>query len=124
VVCVTVPAFMFLWSQHDDVNHHCRRYTSIQLRRLLSSRGLELLFHSYFNFWLFFPIAALRLLTAVLPKRKRNDAGSDFFTMRNALLDKIFYLILRSEAWLLFSGLRLPVGVSVLSSSRKAAERA
>ncbi len=26
LVCVTVPAFMFLWNQHDDVNHHVRRY--------------------------------------------------------------------------------------------------
>ena len=34
VMCVTVPAFMFLWSEHDVVNHHFRRYTSPILRGL------------------------------------------------------------------------------------------
>lgn len=120
VVCVTVPAFQFLWSQHDDVNHHFRRYTGAQLRKLMAATGLQPLFHSYFNFWLFFPIAAFRLLALVLPKRKREDSGSDFFAVQSPLLDKLFYAIFRSEAQPLWWGFRFPVGVSILSSWRKA----
>src|SRR5262249_10147040 len=30
-VC-TVPAFNFLWSEHDNLNHHKRRYTKGELR--------------------------------------------------------------------------------------------
>ena len=29
LIVLTVPAYMFLWSQHDEVNHHYRRYTQI-----------------------------------------------------------------------------------------------
>ncbi|NKB88063.1 MAG: methyltransferase domain-containing protein [Acidobacteria bacterium] len=34
---VTVPASMRLWSSHDVVNHHYRRYERAQLQRLLSA---------------------------------------------------------------------------------------
>jgi SAM-dependent methyltransferase len=119
LVSITVPAFMFLWSRHDDVNHHCRRYTGGQLRRVMAKTGARPVFHSYFNFWLFFPIAAFRLLGLILPQKPREDAGSDFFAVQNQLLDKVFYAVFRTEAPLLRWGLRLPVGVSILSTWRK-----
>ena len=37
---VTVPAFEWLWTTHDDVNHHMRRYTGNQIRRALTDAGL------------------------------------------------------------------------------------
>jgi len=118
VVCVTVPAFMFLWSRHDDVNHHFRRYTSAQLHQLIARPGMERLLHSYFNFWLFIPIASFRLLSRILPQKKsRKDAGSDFFVLQSPLLDRIFYWIFRTEAPLIRMG--LPVGVSIISTWRK-----
>jgi len=134
LVSVTVPAFMFLWSQHDDVNHHCRRYTGGQLRRLMATAGALTVFHSYFNFWLFFPIAAFRMFRWLLPSRPKDsspkdcspkdsskDAGSDFFAIRNTLLDKVFYALFRSEEPLIRWGVRFPVGVSILSTWRKPA---
>lgn len=124
LICVTVPAFMFLWSRHDDVNHHCRRYSGPQLRALLAAAGGEPVNHSYFNFCLFFPIAAFRLLTSMLPKRQRKDAGSDFFAVQSPLLDRVFYAIFRSEGILLRWGVRLPVGVSILSTWKKTGPRA
>src|SRR5207253_9325776 len=30
---VFVPAFMYLWSKHDVVNQHFRRYTAVELKR-------------------------------------------------------------------------------------------
>ena len=36
---VTVPAFMFLWSEHDVVNQHRRRYRRPQLAALLAAAG-------------------------------------------------------------------------------------
>jgi len=121
LVCVTVPAFMFLWSHHDDVNHHCRRYTRKGLRGVLQRAQLRSVFQSYFNFWLFFPIATYRLVEGLRKPAKREDAGSDFFAMRNGLLDRVLYFILRTERVLLGAGLRLPVGVSILSTWRKEA---
>jgi SAM-dependent methyltransferase len=123
LVSLTVPAFMFLWSRHDVVNHHCRRYTAPQLRRLVERCGSPPVFHSYFNFWLFPPIAGMRMLQTILPKNtSRTDAGSDFFAVQDALLDKLFYAIFRSEAPLVRWGVRLPFGVSILSTWRKPTE--
>jgi SAM-dependent methyltransferase len=122
LVCVTVPAFMFLWTRHDDVNHHVRRYTSPELRQVLGQTGASPVFHSYFNCWLFFPIALFRLAARFLggsSSNRREDAGSDFFAVQNPLLNKLFYGIFRSESFLLRNGIPLPVGVSILSTWRK-----
>lgn len=120
MISVTVPAYMFLWSRHDDVNHHCRRYTAGQLRRVMAGRCSRPLFHSYFNFWLFFPIAGFRVLRKILPEREsRQDAGSDFFAVQSPFLDRIFYAVFRTEGPLVRRGIRLPVGVSILSTWRK-----
>ncbi|MFN4146607.1 MAG: methyltransferase domain-containing protein [Runella sp.] len=120
LVCVTVPAFMFLWNQHDDVNHHVRRYDMPLLKSLFASKG-QIIFHSYFNFWLFFPIAFFRLLSRLLPlhKRKVEEAGSDFTVMNGALFQSFFGGIFRTEDWLLRKGFRLPVGVSALLTWQK-----
>jgi len=39
-ILVTVPAFKWLWTTHDDVNHHLRRYTANEIRRALTDAGL------------------------------------------------------------------------------------
>jgi 2-polyprenyl-3-methyl-5-hydroxy-6-metoxy-1,4-benzoquinol methylase len=39
-VLITVPAFESLWTAHDDINHHLRRYTAGELRRTITSAGL------------------------------------------------------------------------------------
>jgi SAM-dependent methyltransferase len=58
VVIVTVPAFMFMWSRHDELNHHKRRYVKIQLHNLLRDTGFSIEKLSYFNSYLF-PLAVL-----------------------------------------------------------------
>jgi SAM-dependent methyltransferase len=66
----TVPAFKFLWSEHDDVNHHYRRYTRGMLKDELSNGGFELKYSSYFNSFLFPPIAAVRLIGRLRPRHE------------------------------------------------------
>ena len=40
LVLITVPAFNALWTSHDDLNRHLRRYTAADLRRLINDAGL------------------------------------------------------------------------------------
>ena len=40
---VFVPAFMSLWSYHDEVNMHYRRYTGAELKSKLAAENLEIL---------------------------------------------------------------------------------
>jgi 2-polyprenyl-3-methyl-5-hydroxy-6-metoxy-1,4-benzoquinol methylase len=59
---MTVPAFQFLWSGHDDFLEHKRRYTLAQFETLARDAGLTVQRGTYY-FGAVFPIAAaLRLL--------------------------------------------------------------
>ena len=66
---VTVPALPWLWSAHDDVNHHYRRYTLATLRRSLRAGGFLPRRISYYN--------ALLLPLAVARKFINRVGGSD-----------------------------------------------
>ncbi len=57
---ISVPAFQFLWSSHDEFLEHRRRYTLTQLRQTVEAAGLRPLKQRYF-FGLIFPaVAGLR----------------------------------------------------------------
>ena len=53
---VFVPAFQSLWSYHDEVNRHYRRYTNKELRDKLTNENFEIIKSSYWNFSLFIPV--------------------------------------------------------------------
>jgi SAM-dependent methyltransferase len=113
-VLVTVPAFMLLWSHHDDVNHHHRRYRLPALKKLFQRPG-RLIFASYFNSALFPPIAGLRAISKMLPHSWiRRGAGSDFTLIENRWLDRLCYRVLDSENAWLRRGRTFPFGVSAL----------
>jgi SAM-dependent methyltransferase len=122
VMFVAVPALMFLWSEHDVVNHHFRRYSSKILRGLFEEHDAPI-FHSYFNFLLFFPIAAIRLLLRIFTKKhlaKPEDTQSDFDNFKSGgLVNSILKNVFLSENILLKQFISLPIGVSILSSWRK-----
>ena len=67
---LTVPAFMFLWSEHDEINHHFRRYTRGNFKSLLTQQEVKPQYIGYFNSLLFIPIALVRLVQKLLPKSK------------------------------------------------------
>ena len=53
---MTVPAHQWMWSAHDVVNHHKRRYSKRALRLLIEGSPLKLDAIGYFNS-LLFPVA-------------------------------------------------------------------
>ena len=55
---ISVPAFQFLWSGHDDFLEHKRRYTLNQLEEVVQKAGLEVKRGAYY-FGLVFPIAMI-----------------------------------------------------------------
>lgn len=114
IIFLTVPAFEFIWSKHDDINQHKRRYNISQLRKLFLKQELQgkILRTSYFNFILFLPIVFTRLLEKLLPKTKKDYISSDFDMVNNNLLNKLFYLIFKIEVPLL-QILNFPFGISI-----------
>lgn len=71
-ILITVPAFPWMWSAHDVVNHHKRRYTRRTLRALVEDAGLKLEMMSWFNS-LLFPLAATARLAGRLTGKEDSD---------------------------------------------------
>src|SRR5687767_2614351 len=106
----TVPAFPFLWSGHDVVHHHYRRYTRASLRRRLEDAGFTVERLGYFNTCLFPAAAAIRVLHRSRPGA---PSASDAATP-HPLVNRLLLALFASERFLL-RGATLPVGVSLLA---------
>jgi len=116
LIFITVPAFQFLWSHHDEVNHHFRRYTKTGINELGKSLRLSLFYSTYFNFFLFFPILASRALGRL---KSRNNNKSDFDEFQiNRTSNKILHSIFKAEKKIMFP-IKFPLGVSVFSAFTK-----
>ena len=74
VFLATVPAYPFLWSRFDELNHHKRRYTRNTLKRALEAAGFGIDRMTHFNALLLPPIAAVRLVERAF---KKDSSGLD-----------------------------------------------
>lgn len=110
---LTVPAVPWLWSEHDVLHHHKRRYTRALLEQRLREAGLAPVKLGYFN-TLLFPLAlAQRLLSRLMGRKGAgNDAPPEPV---NGMLAAIFSL----EAALAGS-IPLPIGLSLFAVARRA----
>jgi SAM-dependent methyltransferase len=117
VLIVFVPAFQFLWSEHDEANKHYRRYRRAELRQLLAANALVVERSSYWNSLLFFPVALVRLLKRCLPQKRASDEG-DLFVVPKVINRMLTWLLRRENGWLRRGG-NFPFGVSVLAVARK-----
>ncbi len=110
---VTVPACMILWSKHDVLNEHKRRYSLTELREKLIIAGYSVERISYFNTLLFPAILLVRMINKIF---KRED-GSDV-ALPSPVINFILKNIFSIERWLL-RVVNLPIGVSVLAVAKK-----
>ena len=121
-ILVTVPAFMSLWSEHDEINHHFRRYTKESLQHLFeqSDQG-QIKYTSYFNSILFLPIFAARKVSNLLSakNKQKESLESDFSKFKTGMLNNILYRIFLAENFVLKKGKTFPAGVSILLSWAK-----
>jgi SAM-dependent methyltransferase len=113
---VTVPAYQWLWSGHDEINHHHRRYTRRSLFHVAEQAGWEPVRTTYFNS-LLLPVAiALRGLDR-LSSSKTTESSLDLWvppSPLNWLLERPLAL----EAALIGRHGRIPAGLSLLAVFR------
>lgn len=120
IVCTTVPAFQTLWSKHDEINFHFRRYTNNTLLPLFNKSKGEIIFHTYFNSILFLPIYTIRYISNKFPNLfKRDGSGSDHSMFKLGFLNQVLYYIFYSENILIKKFIKLPFGVSILCTFKK-----
>lgn len=106
---VTVPAYAWLWSAHDEAHHHRRRYTSGLLGLQARTAGLAVSRLGYFNTLLFPLIVATRIARKLAGRDDGSDASLPPPSL-NALLSGIFALERHAMRSMLF-----PFGTSVIA---------
>lgn len=94
---ITVPAFQWLWSKHDKLHHHKRRYSQKSLEGVIRAAGLKPVKAGYFNS-LLFPLAmAQRIATRAsnkpatgdeMPAKPINKVLGGVFSLESALAGK------------------------------------
>jgi SAM-dependent methyltransferase len=107
-ILITVPAHPWMWSAHDEVNHHKRRYTRRTLREAIEAAGLKLEMMSWFNSLLFPLAAAARLAGRVTGKRDSDDK------LPAAPVNRLFEAVFGLERHAV-GRLPLPPGVSLVA---------
>lgn len=85
---MTVPAHPWMWSAHDSVNHHKRRYSKAGLKRLIEGSPLRLDKLGYFNS-LLFPLAVAERLASKLRGRDEAEVKLPLAPL-NAGLEAVF----------------------------------
>ncbi len=68
LLCLTVPAYSFLWGEDDEARGHQRRYTVSELRRKLNTCGFEIHRASYFVASAFLPLVVGRAAKDIFRK--------------------------------------------------------
>jgi SAM-dependent methyltransferase len=109
VALLSVPAFNWLWTRHDETLHHFRRYTRVTLAAVVRDAGLTLRFARYFNFWLFPGVAVVRLFHRFAGAGPAHD-----FTLPPAPINALFERLFGSESTRLKRG-GFPWGVGLLT---------
>jgi SAM-dependent methyltransferase len=121
-VLLTVPAHMHLWSEHDLVNHHFRRYNINDFNNLIGTCVAgKLVFMSYFNSYLYFPISIFRKLKNIFTSKKslKKEFKSDFETFKLGILNRVLYNIFLAEEKSLSRRKSFSHGVSILCQVEK-----
>ena len=105
-ILVTVPAMPWLWSHHDVLHHHFRRYTKRSFKDVVEKAGLHVAHIGYYNF-LLFPAAAAKRLYDRYAKAKYSDIDVPPFW-----LNTFFYFVFQLERFWI-GHVPMPIGVSL-----------
>lgn len=105
---MTVPAHQWMWTSHDVVNHHKRRYSKRALKMLVDQSPLQLERIGYFNTFLF-PLAVAERTVSKMRGKEDADVKLPAAPL-NAALEKVF----AAERYLV-GRLPLPPGLSLFA---------
>jgi len=114
---IFVPAHAFLWSRHDVINHHFRRYKRKILVDRMKKAGFEIIKSGFWNFTLFFPLAILSLFRRNAGKQEKQEEKAGIFAIPplvNTMLKN--WLIMENR---LAAKTGYPAGVSAFAWARK-----
>lgn len=105
-ILLTVPAYPWLWSHHDETHHHFRRYTKTSLTEAAKAAGLKVETTFSFNVFLFPLILLVRFLKRLTGSTAEDDK------MPSPVVNTILKGTFSAERHLV-GRVPMPVGVSL-----------
>lgn len=115
-LCLTVPAYQWLFGRHDRQHHHFRRYSRRELLAKLKAAGLQVELANYWNMFLF-PVALAARLLDGLRDGKEQALGT---SMPAPAINRLLALLVACERFLI-PHVPLPFGLSLIVLARKPA---
>lgn len=92
---ITVPAFQFMWSDHDVFLDHKRRYTLNQLKKVVHNSGLKINYLTYY-FSIIFPIAfIIRMFSKLRSKDSRSSLTQ--VSSQSSFINKFLTILCKFE---------------------------
>lgn len=114
LLLLTVPAYQWLWGEHDVWAAHRRRYRAGGLRAVVESAGFEVLHTTYYNSFLVPPAALLRRT----PLRRLVKESDDEVGNTSPFVSRIMTGLSRTERRFARRR-RVPFGLSILLVGRR-----
>ncbi len=114
-IVITVPAYQWLWTEHDVSLMHFRRYTRPHLRETVAANELRVQRMSH-GFVVFLPlIAGFRFLHKLSGRKVTSETS---YVDVPIWVNRIFIGMLRTEA-ILHERMSFPMGTSIIATFRK-----
>ena len=109
ILVITVPAFQWMWSTHDDLVHHVRRYNKKMVKEMIAASGGKCVHASYWNASFFLP--------AIVKKKVFSSDESDLGPV-HPVINSTALSVLKMENRF-SSNVPLPLGTSVYAIVKK-----
>ncbi len=113
MLILSVPAFNILWSYHDILNEHKRRYNKGNLLNLLSKEAVKIERITFWGGSIFLPTLLLNRLKGVFKSKSGNLYEC------NRWINYLFKMLLHFENRLIVNGVNLPLGTSLFVMIKK-----
>jgi len=111
---VTVPAYQFMWSHHDEWAAHRRRYRRRTVCAAVAAAGFEIVCSTYFFSFLVPPAFVLRRT----PLRRLVRTTDDEVGAASPPVDRVMSWMASIERWAALRW-RIPFGLSILVLARR-----
>lgn len=118
VLILNLVAHEFLRSTHDIAVHTRKRYTLKEVEALLIDSGFRIIVSSYRLGFLFFPIAALRLMKMALNFSRHPETVASDVTSPHPAINRLLLWLARKENRLVMTS-SIPFGTSVFAVAER-----
>ena len=121
-LCVTVPAYGWLWSSEDELAGHHRRYSRGRLEALLAGGAFKVEYATHFFAPFTLPVLLMRSVPHRLRARRSVEEVSEGAARQHIMSPfprRVMTSVLAPEVWRIASGRTIPFGTSILAVATK-----